>query len=62
MIQTLNKVDKILDEVDNKMKSMDSLFSIVDKINDLYAIINERVFSLVTTGISKLFEKKKEEK
>lgn len=58
----LNKVDKMVDNVNDRINSLESLFSIIDGATDTFALISDKLVGLVSTGIGKLFKKKEEDK
>ena len=60
---TLNKVDKLVDDITDKSKSLDGLFGTIDKVTDAVSSVNDKVIALVfnsITTISKKLKKKKE--
>ena len=54
LISTLNRVDKVVDDANKKLESLDSLFNIVDFVTDKIALISDRVVD----GIADFFAKK----
>ena len=60
---TLNKVDKLVDDITDKSKSLDGLFGTIDKLTDAVSSVNDKVISLVfnsITAVTKKLKKKKE--
>ncbi len=43
LIQLLNKIDKLTDDVSEKVNSLNGLFSIVDRATDAIAIMSDRI-------------------
>ena len=62
-IITMNKVEKIVDSVDHKVKSLDGVFNIIDTATDKLSFVSDSVFNalynLVVGTVSKM--KNKEE-
>lgn len=61
-IKTMDKVDKIVDDVNTKMESLDSLFNVVDFASEKLAMISDKVIDVVSSLISKLFFRKSNKK
>ncbi len=64
LIQTLYKIDKTLDDVQNKINKLDSLFSIIDATSDTVAKLNDYLVVNVSKLIKKIispFKRKKDE-
>ena len=59
LIGTLNKVDILLDDVTNKVKSLDKVFEFIDVMNDKMSALGETVVGFVSGGIKGLFKHKK---
>jgi hypothetical protein len=60
-IKLLNKVDRIVDNVEDKVTSLDGLFGVVNKISDGIVLASDSVISTGSDFISKIFKKKKKE-
>lgn len=58
----LNKVDKMIDNVNDKINSLENLFSIIDGATDTFALISDKIVGFISAGIGKLFKKKEEDK
>ena len=63
LINTVTKVDKLLDETHSKIKSLDRMFSVVDVITDSMAIISDKIGKLllgigIGAGLGVLFAPK----
>ena len=59
LVSTVNRVNGILDEVDNKMAKLDKAFHVVDVVTDNMAMISDRLVDSMTNFIRKLFSRKK---
>jgi len=60
-IRVLGKVDRIVDNVEDKVTSLDGLFGIVDKITDGIVLASDSIISGGSEFISRIFRKKKKE-
>lgn len=58
-ITTLSKVEKVVDDVDEKVKSLNGMFSIVDFTADKLALISNKAVESVFTLVSRLIKRKK---
>ena len=61
-IQTLYKIDKTLDEVQDKVKKLDSLFCIIDSTSDTINKLNDYLISSVSKFFKKLISPLKKRK
>ena len=61
LIITMNKIEKITDDINSKLKSLNGFFSIIDFTTDRLATITDKFVDGVTSLIRRLFNKKKEE-
>ena len=61
-IITINKVEKVVDDVNEKVESLNGLFQIVDFTADKLVSITDKVVDGVSTLASKLFFRKKKNK
>lgn len=61
-IITINKVEKVVDDVNEKVESLNGLFQIVDFTTDKIVTITDKVVDAVSGIASKLFFKKKVKK
>lgn len=59
MIQVLDKVEHIVDNVEEKVNSFNGFFDILDKTGYSISMIGDKVISLVSGIISKIFNKNK---
>ncbi len=61
VILTLNKVDKLIEDISEKSKKMDGAFNLVDKVTDAVSSVSDKVIGKifnVFTGVSKKIKKK----
>jgi len=61
LISTLKKVDKVVDDVEVKVNKLNGLFNIIDTTTDAITSFSDKIIDGVSTGIAKLFSKKKGE-
>lgn len=61
-IITINKVEKVVDDVNEKVESLNGLFQIVDFTTDKLVSITDKVIDGVSSLASRLFFKKKKNK
>ena len=61
-IITINKVEKVVDDVNEKVESLNRLFQIVDFTTDKLVSITDKVIDGVSSLASKLFFRKKKNK
>lgn len=61
-LTTLNKVDKIVDDVTEKMRVLDGAFGLLDLVTDKISSLGDFIVNMITSGISNLFAKRKEKK
>ena len=59
MINTLKKVDHIVTDVTNKVSKFDRAFSAIDNLTDSLSGVNDKIVSLISTGIKNFFKRKK---
>ena len=60
-IHLLNKIDKVVDNVEGKVTSLDGLFGIIDKVNDGIVIASDGFIKGSVDLISIIFNRKKKE-
>lgn len=61
-IITINKVEKVVDDVNEKVESLNGVFQIIDFTTDKLVTITDRVVDGLSTLASKVFFKKKVKK
>jgi uncharacterized protein YoxC len=61
-IKTIKKVDKVVDDVNEKVQSLNPVFSIIDYTTDRLAGLSDRIVEFGTMLVTKLFNKKKGER
>lgn len=61
LIITMNKVDKIVDNIDGKIRSVDALFSVIDLATNSLASITDKFVDNITLIFKKIFNSKRKE-
>lgn len=59
VIGTMNKVGEIIEDVDNKVKSLNGVFSIVDTVTDKLSALTEVLSDSIILFVRGLFRRKK---
>lgn len=62
LIISVDRVNLILDNVEKKMKTVDNVFNVIDKVADSCALLSDRVVEFLSNFISRLFIKRKNKK
>lgn len=60
-IRITNRVELLLDDLEEKVNSLNGFFKIIDFTTDRISIISEKIIEGVITLVKKLFHKRKEE-
>lgn len=58
LISTVNRVNGLLDDVDNKMAKLDKAFRVVDIVTDNMAMVSDRLVDGISNFVRKIFNKK----
>ena len=59
---TLDKVEKVVDNVNEKVRALDGVFHIIDTTTDKIVLLTDKVVEGITSLIVNLFSSKKKEK
>ena len=62
LIMLVNKLNRISDNVETKVNSLNGIFSVVDKISSTGSMVFDRVANSIVDTIGKFRKKKKEDK
>jgi len=62
LIRTTRRVNNIIDDVENKVKSLDGMFHMIDFITDKVALVSDLFVDKVAGAITNLFGKHKAKK
>ena len=58
VLDTLNKVDVILDDTKKKLDNLDGVFNLVDTVSDKLTLVTDTVIGSIANFITNLFNKK----
>jgi len=58
LINTMDKINLVVDDVNKKVKSLDGLFSVIDMTTDKLALLSDRMVDGITLLIKKVFKPK----
>ena len=61
LIDTVNKTNAVLDDIEKKSKSLDGIFSTIDGITDAVSMVSDRLVDGIASVVGKVlsFRKKK---
>lgn len=63
LINTLNRVDKVVDDANRKLESLNGVFSMFDFFTDKIALLSDRIVDIVSDFFAKkMFKKRKKNK
>lgn len=62
LMNTLSKVDKVVDDVNRKVSKLDGVFNIIDTTTDTLALFSDKLTDFAVSKIGNLFTKKKKKK
>ncbi len=59
IVYSVNRINSILDSVENKMKTVDKAFGAVDRLVDSFSAATDKVVDGIASGINKVFTRRK---
>lgn len=59
MIGTLNKIDKVVTDVNTKVDKLNGAFMIIDSFTDSLSSLNDKIVGFIANGIRNFFKRKK---
>ena len=62
LIMSIDRVNAILDDIEDKMKTVDEVFAVVDKITDSVSLMSDRIVDGLASVVSKIFTTKNKTK
>ncbi len=62
VIITMNKIEKIVDNITVKIKTLDGVFSVIEIATNKFTSITDKVIDVITSLIQKVFNSKGKEK
>lgn len=60
-IKTLNKFDKLLDDISEKSRKLDGVFSVMDSATDAFVNFSDSIVGFLTKTVRKVVKRKKED-
>lgn len=61
-IKTLSKVDRVVDDINNKSRKLDNLFDVIDNTTDMISDIGDKLVGFVANGFTALVNRVKNKK
>ena len=61
LIITMDKIQKLVDNINTKVDSLNGLFSVIDFTTNKLTMVSDKIADAVTSLIKKIFNRKKEE-
>ena len=58
LIKTVNKVDKVIDDINVKSQSLNGLFNIIDGTTDALSSISDKVIDFIVNRLLGIFNRK----
>ena len=62
LIDTVNKTNAVLDDIEKKSKSLDGIFETIDGVTDAVSLVSDRLVEGVASIVGKLFSLKKKKR
>lgn len=62
LIQTVDRANALLDDLEEKAKSLNGFFSVVDSFSNTIAVVGDRIVDGVSGMISSFFHRRKKKK
>ena len=62
LLETVNRVNKLLDDVEKKMDSMNGLFNVMDFVTTKATLVTDTIASTIMGAVSNLVKKRKQKK
>ena len=60
IIITMNKIEDVVDDINDKVKSLNGFFSIIDYTTDKLALFSDKFVDVVSSLIKKIFVRKED--
>ncbi len=61
MIQILDRAEKVIDNVEEKVNTLNGIFNVINKVTTSIDLISSKVVGSVVGTIEKIFKRKKED-
>ena len=62
LIISVNRVNALLDDVEDKMKTVNEVFGVIDKFTDSLVLVSDKVVDVLANFIAKFVIKKRKKK
>ena len=62
LITTVDRANRILDDLERKTRSLNGLFHVIDSITDTLSVFSDTLVSSITGVFGKVFQKKSKKK
>ncbi len=59
LIYTIDKINAVIDDVSNKVKSLNGFFSVIDMVTDKVALLSDRTVDFVSNIFTKILSGRK---
>ncbi len=60
LIITMNKVEKVVDNITEKVSTLDRMFEIIGLVTGRFTAVTDKIVDIVTSAIEKIFKRKDE--
>ncbi|MGM9881458.1 MAG: hypothetical protein ACI31S_01290 [Bacilli bacterium] len=60
VIITMNKIEKVVDNITVKVKTLDGAFEVVEKVTGKFNLITDRIIDIIASFIEKIFKRKED--
>ena len=61
LIQTIDRTNRLLDDVEEKVNTLNGFFHLIDTITDNLSFLSDKIVDTVSNVITRLFKRKKKE-
>lgn len=62
LIITINKIEKVVDNITVKVKSLDGVFEVASLVSNKVTFVTDKVVDIISMIIDKIFNKRKEDR
>lgn len=62
LIHTVDRVNHILEDIEKKSRSLNSLFHVIDGVTDTLSVFSDAVVSAITSVVGRIFPRRKRKK
>lgn len=59
LIDTVNKTNAVLDDIEKKSKSLDGIFATIDNVTDAVSLVSDRLVDGIASLVGKVFSFRK---